>query len=111
METISNLLTFYRSNPGTHIRRKLPLRSFSLCSLLPGNKRRGSRDTRRGKEETEVKKVTNAEMEIDRFEQDFVFPLLKNKESDKSCSRRSSDADSCDGIFSEDNTYKMFQLT
>ena len=74
----------------------LRLRRFSLHSILPKTnaKLRVGNGTR-------LVNVSDAELEIQRFERDFVLPLLKNAESDKSCSTRSSDVDCGDGILND----------
>ena len=89
-----------RSNPATQIgqRRNLPLRSFSPCSILPNSKKiaKLSVDNRQL-----FKNMSDAELEIERFDKDFVLPLLKNVESDKSCSTRSNE-----GVYCADTSLK-----
>jgi hypothetical protein len=87
-----------RSTLATHLgqRRNLPLRSFSLHSILTQ-----TNATLRVGNGTELKNVSNAELEIERFERDFVLPLLKNVESDKSCLTRTSGVDNSDGILND----------
>ena len=88
-QKLTDLVDGRKSSPVTvnGPRRNLPLRSFSLCSILSRSKT--DRKSKTPKEK-EGKKVMNAVIEIERFEKDFVLPLFKINESDE--------RNSCDGI-------------
>jgi hypothetical protein len=69
-------LIYYRPT-STKRKPNLPVRSFSLCSLLPGYKRRGN-----WKASThEDRKEKNDAREIDKFEKDFLLPMWKQETS------------------------------
>ena len=60
------------------------------------------------KKEQEEANVKNSEIEIEKFERDFVLPLCKNIESDNLGSRSLSDTDTSDEILSETKEDKSF---
>ena len=99
-QTCADVTDGRRSNPATQVeqRRNLPLRSFSLCSILP--KIKTSAKLRVEKRQL-FKDASDALLEIERFQTDFVLPLLKNVESDKSCSTRSNE-----GVYCADTSLK-----
>jgi hypothetical protein len=83
----------------------MPLRlDISLCSILPKSKTSAKL---RVESRQFSMYVSDAELEIERFEKDFVLPLFRNVESDKSCSTRSIEGVYCiDGILND--KYKRF---
>ena len=80
---------------GKHIqsvkRKYLPIRSLSMCSLLSSKKKRSNYQKNTGKENFTIN-LLKAELEIERFENDFVFPALRDLESVKSCDFGSGNA-------------------
>ena len=63
---------YYRP-ASTKKKHSLPVRSFSLCSILPGYKRNGTWKATTPADRTK----TNAEREIDKFEHDFALSMWK----------------------------------
>merc|ERR1712086_120411 len=55
-----------------------------MCSVLSSKKKRSNYKNNTGKE-TFIMNLLKAELEIERFENDFVFPVLRDLESVKSC--------------------------
>ena len=73
-QTCCNVTDWKRFNPATDLdqRRTLPLRSFSLCAILPERKTAVKLKLENDKE---VKNVSDAELEIESSEKDFVLSL------------------------------------
>ena len=68
---------FYRSSPNKK-RPNLPVRSFSLCSLIPGNRRKGTWTARSPhKKITEDTNIISIDKETERFENSFPVRLTK----------------------------------
>ena len=62
------------SNGTQSVKRKyLPIRSLSMCSLLSSKKKRSNYKHNTGKDNF-IMNLSKAELEIERFENDFVFP-------------------------------------
>ena len=101
-KNLNDVIDGKRPSPVSEIspKKTLPLISFSLCSILT---RRNTDRKSKTPMENEEKKVMIAVNEINRFEKDFVFPMLKTMESDKSCLGKS-----CTGISIVGNKDKMF---
>merc|ERR1711862_329497 len=70
---------------------KCPTRSFSLCSLLPSRKRTGKWEANTTYQQRLNHKENISQREIERFEQDFVFP---SRELDSKTSKTTRNSES-----------------